>query len=107
MIFPEINFKTEEEFRKTLSEHINDKSKVEGIVNHEKEHFEKARELGYNPEYVIIVLNPWEIIPGVRIYASAKGFVKPIDHYRILRATKTPSKGDLETMRRLEEGLEF
>ena len=84
-----------EEFESTLTKLNVDRRARKMYLEHERAHFEKARELGYTPQYVarLVVDNPSVII------LAAVDFDReptPSDMVKICLAPKKPSKEDLE-----------
>ncbi|MEK6889908.1 MAG: hypothetical protein AABX35_01845 [Nanoarchaeota archaeon] len=85
-----------EDFESTLTRLNVDGRSRNMYLRHERAHFEKAKELGYTPQYVakLIVDNPSIIILAAVDFIGREP--TPSDMVKICLAPRRPSKEDLE-----------
>ncbi|MDP2947600.1 MAG: hypothetical protein Q8N88_05790 [Nanoarchaeota archaeon] len=78
------------------------KNQFPEVIAHEKAHLNRARELGYQAEYCIIITDPNRLTfrPSIHIY----GDLKPSDNdmKKILSAPSNPSDWDATRLNSLE-----
>jgi hypothetical protein len=91
---------TEKEYLKILKEKLPDRSKIPAIIEHEKAHFEKAKEIGYQAIYLLRIRKKRNGIETYQPGVYPIGDLTPKGHRTICLAPEDPSSEDLRNARR-------
>jgi|SRR3989338_2801037 len=100
-----VTFESDENFINFLLK-LNKRNRyIRKVLEHEKEHLNKARELGYDSQLAVVV---WDTMPPILLaetieYVGAKPTLQ--DQIKIALAPQKPSKADYRLARGLGEKL--